>query len=121
MTFVSDSRKSREQLLAELQELRARLALLTRIDPLESIYSHDPQLGRRSVMHDTADVAVERTIDRSSHPYTADSPRHPQMLEGLREILSIMNSTSSLDDTLQQLIALVSRLLDADAGVIYRL
>jgi signal transduction histidine kinase/putative methionine-R-sulfoxide reductase with GAF domain len=50
-----------------------------------------------------------------------DAERRRQVAEGLRDILTILNSTRPLNESLESIVAQAGRLLSADAGVIYRL
>jgi signal transduction histidine kinase len=50
-----------------------------------------------------------------------DAEQRRQVAEGLRDILTILNSTRPLNEILESIVAQAGRLLNADAGVIYRL
>ena len=50
-----------------------------------------------------------------------EAERRRQVAEGLRDVLAIVNSNRSLDEILAYIVAQACRLMDTDAGAIYRL
>lgn len=121
MFTVDDTAKSREQLLTEMQALRAQLASLTGGDALHHIGNQHTQLCPCTDAYGALDLADVRETFRASQKHSRDIERRRQAADGLRQILAIVNSRRSVDEILQQIIALATRMLSADAGAIYRL
>ncbi|MDQ5852803.1 MAG: GAF domain-containing sensor histidine kinase [Chloroflexota bacterium] len=71
-------------------------------------------------------MAIERlranqTLEQRVEERTRELERRHQVAESLHEILTILNSNRTLDETLDYIIAQACRLLDTSAGAIYRL
>lgn len=119
MDTINDGLKTKAQLLAELQTLRAQMASFTMRDVDPPVGDrHLPHLMSRraaaeivsiDVAHGLSDVGMRDTVHRS------------EVVADLRNILAIVNSSHTVDDLLGQLIREACRLLGANAGAIYRL
>lgn len=104
--------------------------LLTKSQPIGAILVADKSVGALGpddervlgmlasgavIQLENARLYQEEQIQR----YDAEQRR--QVAEGLRDILTILNSTRPLGEILESIVAQAGRLLGADAGVIYRL
>ena len=62
-----------------------------------------------------------QTLELRVEERTREIERRRQVAEGLRDILKVLNSNRPLDEILDYIVGQASRLLGANAGVIYRL
>jgi PAS domain S-box-containing protein len=69
----------------------------------------------------TERVQAYQTLERQFEERTHEIERRRQVAEGLRDILTILNSNRPLDEILDSIIAQACRLLGTDAGAVYRL
>jgi signal transduction histidine kinase len=69
----------------------------------------------------TERVRSFQTLERRVVERTRELERRSQVAEGLRDILSFLNSNRSLEDTLDYILDQAVSLLEADDGVIFRL
>jgi len=60
---------------------------------------------------------LERRVEERTH----EIERRRRVAEGLRDIMTILNSNRPLDEILDSIVAQACRLLDTDAGAVYRL
>ena len=118
MTAVNYSVMSRDELLAEVYALHTQLMPYGRDETLHTVDGKDMRI-HMSINIAPTPVASQEAL-RASHATDESGPHHG-LTDGLREILTIVNSTRNVDDSLHQIIVLAVRLLSADAGVIYRL
>lgn len=69
-----------------------------------------------------ATIALENArLYHAEQARLAEAQRRREVAEGLQAILTILNSNRDLDEILNTIMAQASRLLDASAGLIYRL
>ncbi len=79
-------------------------------------------VGLVDVMTDAADrVLAYRTLEQQVEERTREIDRRRLVAEGLRDILSILNSNRPLDEILDFIVEQAGRLLGAEAVAIYRL
>lgn len=121
MTILNDTVMSREALLAELHALRAWLAALTLGKARQDSDVHHMALPTTADVHVAPAQATIREIFIASRDGACGIQPRRDPADGLREILAIVNSTHSVDDSLHQILVLAARLLSANAGAIYRL
>jgi len=69
----------------------------------------------------TERVHARQILERHVEERTREIERRRQVAEGLRDILKVLNSNRPLDEILDYIVDQASRLLGANAGVIYRL
>ncbi len=93
--------------------------------PIEAGLSH-LRVGNESMVIATVtdisrrketEVLLERRVEERTH----EIERRQQVSDGLREILTILNSNRSLEEILAHIVAHASLLLAADASLIYQL
>jgi PAS domain S-box-containing protein len=80
------------------------------------------ELSMLSAIGQQVALAVENArLHQAERDRHAEAERRRQVAEGLREILTILNSKRSLDETLNFIVEQARRLLGSDAVAIYRL
>lgn len=75
-----------------------------------------------SIFHDiTERVQAYHMLEQRVDERTHEIERRRQVAEGLRDILTILNSNQPLDEILHSIVTQACRLLGTDAGAVYRL
>jgi signal transduction histidine kinase/HAMP domain-containing protein len=104
--------------------------LLTESQPIGAILVADKSVGALgpddervlSMLASGAVIQLENArLYQEEQIQRYDAEQRRQVAEGLRDILTILNSTRPLGEILESIVAQAGRLLGADAGVIYRL
>ncbi len=72
------------------------------------------QLYLREELNNTPQAWKKRVLDR-----TQEIERRRAVAEGLRDILAVLNSNQTIDDTLHIMVQLAAQLLEAPAAVLY--
>ena len=79
-------------------------------------------VGIEGIVRDISErVRAYQTLEQRVEERTHEIERRRQVAEGLREILTILNSNHSVDEILEHVIAQACRLLGTSVGAIYRL
>ena len=75
-----------------------------------------------TMLASSATIALQNArLYHAEQARLAETQRRREVAEGLQAILAILNSNRNLDEILDTIMAQASRLLDASAGLIYRL
>jgi len=85
-------------------------------------FSYKGQPHLLAVVRDVTErVLARQMLEQRVKERTREIERRRQVAEGLRDILKVLNSNRPLDEILDYIVGQASRLLGANAGVIYRL
>lgn len=87
---------------------------------LSAVQIEDQQFIMASIINITARRQAEEMLEDRVKERTVELERRRRVADGLRDILEILNSDQSLDETLDYMLAQVGMLLDAEGCAIFR-
>jgi PAS domain S-box-containing protein len=90
---------------------------------LVPIYSSEGQVvAIEGIVRDVTErMQAYQMLERRVEERTVEIERRRQVAESLRDIVTILNSNRTLDEILDSIVAQACRLLETDAGAVYRL